>query len=59
MFWLAGLPIHFAMQRLTSYDYHWFRTISIWVQTTGAGRTTLVSLPVQRPRSGKGVATSV
>ena len=59
MFWLAGLPIHYAMQRLTSFDYHWFRTVRLWAQTTGTGRTTLESLPTQRPRSIKDIASSV
>ena len=59
MFWLAGLPIHFLMQRLTSHDYHWFRTIRIWALTTGTGRTTLESLPTQRARSAKEIASSV
>ena len=58
MFWLAAVPIHMIMQRLTSYDYHWFRTIRIWALTTGTGRTTLESLPTQRPRSGREVASS-
>ncbi len=58
MFWLAAVPIHMIMQRLTSYDFHWFRTIRIWALSTGTGRTTLESLPTRRPRSGREVASS-
>ena len=46
------------MQRLTSYDFHWFRTVRIWALTIGTGRTTLESLPTRRPRSGREVASS-
>jgi type IV secretion system protein VirB3 len=58
MFWLLGIPIHLGMQKLTSWDYHWFRTVRLWALTTGTGRTTLESLPTQRPRSAKGVPSS-
>lgn len=58
MFWAAGVPIHMIMQRLTSFDYHWFRTIRIWALTTGTGRTTLESLPTQRARSAMECASS-
>ena len=47
-----------ALQRLTSWDYHWFRTVRLWVLTVCAGRTTLESLPTQRARSGREVASS-
>ena len=26
LFWAAAVPIHMVLQRLTSWDYHWFRT---------------------------------
>jgi type IV secretion system protein VirB3 len=59
MFWLASIPIHMIMQRATSWDYHWFRTIRIWALTSGTGRTTLESLPTQRGNNGQGCACSV
>jgi type IV secretory pathway VirB3-like protein len=58
LFWSAAVPIHMALQRLTSWDYHWFRTVRLWVLTVCAGRTTLESLPTQRVRSGREVASS-
>jgi type IV secretory pathway VirB3-like protein len=58
LFWAAAVPIHMVLQRLTSWDYHWFRTVRLWVLTTGAGRTTLESLPTQQARSGREVASS-
>jgi type IV secretory pathway VirB3-like protein len=57
MFWLACVPIHFILQRITSWDYHGFRTIRLWLMTTGMGRTDLTSQP-GRALSAKEVATS-
>lgn len=59
MFWLAAIPIHMALQRLTSRDYQWFRSLRLWALTTGTGRTTLASLPTRRARSFREVASSV
>jgi type IV secretory pathway VirB3-like protein len=58
LFWAAGVPIHMVLQRLTSWDYHWFRTVRLRVLTVCAGRATLESLPTQRARSGREVASS-
>lgn len=58
IFWLAAIPIHLAMRRLTSWDYHWIRTIRLWGLTTGTGRTTLESLPTERVRSFRRVSSS-
>jgi type IV secretion system protein VirB3 len=58
MFWLAALPIHFVLQRITSWDYHGFRTIMLWLETTAIGRTTLDALPVRRPRAPTEIPTS-
>jgi hypothetical protein len=59
MFWLAAVPIHMAMRRMTSYDFHAFRTLRLWAITFGFGITTLECLPTQRSKSGKGCASSV
>ena len=58
LFWAAAVPIHMVLQRLTSWDYHWFRTVRLWVLTVCTGHTTLESLPTQRARSGRAVASS-
>jgi type IV secretory pathway VirB3-like protein len=59
MFWLMGVPIHMALRRLTAWDYHWHRTLRLWLLTFGSGHATLESLPVQRARSSKECASSV
>jgi type IV secretory pathway VirB3-like protein len=58
LFWAAAVPIHLVLQRLTSWDYHWFRTVRLWVLTVWAGRTTLESLPTVPARSGREVPSS-
>jgi len=58
LFWVAAVPIHMVLQRLTSWDYHWFRTVRLWVLTVRPGRTTLESLPTLPARSGREVASS-
>jgi type IV secretory pathway VirB3-like protein len=30
LFWAAAIPIHLGLRRLTSWDYHWFRTVRLW-----------------------------
>jgi type IV secretory pathway VirB3-like protein len=57
VFWLAAIPIHFALRQLTSYDYHWCRTARIW--TMGLSCRVLYSLPTGRARKASDVATSV
>jgi hypothetical protein len=47
-----------ALRRLTSWDYHWFRTVRLWALTVCTGRRTLESLPTQPARSGRDVASS-
>jgi type IV secretory pathway VirB3-like protein len=38
LFWGAAIPIHMRLQRLTSWDYHWFRTVRLWALTVCTGR---------------------
>ena len=56
MFWAAAYPIHLGLQRLTSWDYHWFRTVRLWALALRTKE--LDPLPTQRARSARGVATS-
>lgn len=56
MFWAIGVPVHFAMRKLTSWDYHWCRTLILWGRA--AGHKTLVSLPIQRLRDAHRISTS-
>jgi type IV secretory pathway VirB3-like protein len=58
MFWLTAIPIHLAMQRLTSWDYHWFRTIRLWALTMGTRRATLESMPTQPARTARECSSS-
>lgn len=58
MYWLLALPIHGAMRRLTSSDFHWARTLLLWLMTTGVGITALDIVATQRARRGKDVASS-
>ena len=58
IFWAAAIPIHIGLRRLTSWDYHWFRTVRLWALTVCAGCRTLASLPTQPARSGREVASS-
>jgi type IV secretory pathway VirB3-like protein len=57
LFWAAALPIHIGLRRLTSWDYHWFRTVRLWVVTACAGPM-LASLPIRSARSGLEVGSS-
>lgn len=57
LFWAAALPIHIGLRRLTSWDYHWFRTVRLWVLTTCAGPM-LASLPTRAASSGREVGSS-
>jgi type IV secretory pathway VirB3-like protein len=58
LFWAAAIPIHMGLRRLTSWDYHWFRTVRLWALTVCTGCRTLDSLPTQPARSGREVASS-
>lgn len=58
MYWLAFIPIHMAMRRLTAWDYHFFRTIRLWFMTTGVGISALSIVATQRVRTGRGVSSS-
>lgn len=58
MYWLAFIPIHGVMRRLTSWDFHWVRTLALWAMTSGIGVTVLHIVATQRVRSGKGVSSS-
>jgi type IV secretory pathway VirB3-like protein len=59
MFWLAGIPVHFLLQRITSWDFHGFRTIRLWLETAGTGRTILYALSSIPPRTAKEIPSSV
>jgi type IV secretory pathway VirB3-like protein len=59
MFWAAAAPLHMALRRLTSWDYHWFRTLRLWGLTVCTGCRTLESLPTQPARTGRGIASTV
>jgi type IV secretory pathway VirB3-like protein len=56
LFWAAAFPIHMVLRRLTSWDWHWCRTIRLWAMTVA--HPTLESLPTQPARSGREVASS-
>lgn len=58
MYWLAAFPIHMAMRRLTSWDFHWVRTLMLWLLTTGIGNTVLHVIETQRVQTGKGASSS-
>lgn len=58
MYWLIAIPVHMAMRRLTSWDFHAFRTLFLWVMTTAAGITALSIVSTRRARSGRGVSSS-
>jgi type IV secretion system protein VirB3 len=58
IYWAAAFPIHMAIRGVTSWDYHGFRTLRFWLETTGIGRTTLGNLPAGRPRTSTEIASS-
>lgn len=58
IYWAAAVPIHYLLRTVTSFDYHGFRTLRLWLETIGGGRTTLNSLPTQRPVKSMEVASS-
>lgn len=55
MYWLLAFPVHFAMRRLTSWDWHWVRTLMLWVLTT---KPALHVIATQRVRTGRGASSS-
>jgi type IV secretory pathway VirB3-like protein len=55
---VAAVPVHMVLRRLTSWDYHWFRTVRLWALTVRIGSATLESLLTQPARSGREVASS-
>jgi type IV secretory pathway VirB3-like protein len=59
IYWAACVPVHLIIQRVISWDYHGFRTLRLWLETTGIGRTTLAGLPTQRPRTAAEIPSSV
>lgn len=58
MYWLLAFPIHMAMRRLTSWDFHWVRTLMLWLLTTAVGNAALHVIATQRVQKGKGAASS-
>lgn len=59
IYWAMCVPVHLIIRGVTSWDYHGFRTLRLWLETTGIGRTTLAGLPNQALRSSRDIATSV
>lgn len=55
VYWLLALPIHAAMRRAASWDFHCFRTLMLWVLTT---KPVLHVIATRRVRSGKGASSS-
>lgn len=58
VYWFAAVPIHAAMRRLTSWDFHWVRTLMLWILTTGVGITVLHVVETRRVKTGKGASSS-
>jgi type IV secretion system protein VirB3 len=58
-YWAMCVPVHLIIQRVISWDYHGFRTLRLWLETTGIGRTTLAGLPTQHSRTATECASSV
>jgi len=58
LFWAAAIPIQMGLRRLTSWDYHWSRTVRLWALTMCTGCRTLESLPIQPARSSREVASN-
>lgn len=56
MFWLMGIPIHFALRVLTGWDYHWARGLRLQL---GLMATTYESEPREAPRSAADVPSCV
>ncbi len=57
MFWALCIPIHFGLRRLTSWDYHWARTVRLWVECVMF--PAIYSLPVAPAKSHREVSSSV
>lgn len=59
LFWAMGVPVHYLLRRIVAWDFHGFRTIWLWLVTTGTGRAVLDSHSIRRPRSMKDIPSSV
>lgn len=57
MFWAASVPVHFALRRLTGWNYHWAREFRLWLMTFW--RSSLYSLPIGPARCAREISTSV
>ena len=57
MFWLMGVPIHFALRELTGWDYHWFRTMKLEALSLRVAALTV--LPTSLPRRFQDIPSSV
>lgn len=58
MFWALAIPVHMAMRELTSWDYHWSRTLILSLRSLALG-SKLVSLPRGKPKTGQELSSSV
>lgn len=47
IFWLAGVPIHLIMRRITAWDYHGFRIIRLWLEILITGQNALDPIPAR------------
>lgn len=57
MFWALGIPVHFALKRVTAWDYHWAHILLRWVLCLSMPTLHCVSL--RRARSGEDIPSSV
>ena len=53
LFWAAAIPIHIGLRRLTSWDYHWFRTVRLWALTAAPGAEAESCPPSRRGRAAR------
>ncbi len=59
LYWAAFFPIHAAMRRITAWDFHGFRTLRLWMTSTGVGRVALAALPARRIKKSETIPSSV
>lgn len=45
VFWFCFIPVHMLLEKITAWDFHGFRTLRLWLETTGIGRTDLAVEP--------------
>ena len=57
MFWLAGIPVHMALKRVTAWDYHWAHILIRWMLCLSMPM--LGALSLRPARRGEDIASSV